>query len=168
MSLPQTSTAEDPGYHCLFCRSLSLLFARGIGPEQDLVASYKWFAVAAAAGDGDAAKRRDEVADMLSAPDLGRARALAQAWSKKPAIADANSVPGVWTDTSLIGAVDQQALVQKIQTLLAASGFDPGPRDGLAGPKTREAVMAFQRQNGIATTGKIDKTLVAVLTSRPN
>jgi localization factor PodJL len=53
--------------------------------------------------------------------------------------------------------------VQKIQLLLADHGYDPGPADGVAGPRTREAVRAFQRRTGIAETGEIDGDLVAVL-----
>ena len=58
---------------------------------------------------------------------------------------------------------DRHALVKKIQTLLAEQGYDPGPPDGIDGPKTQEAVRAFQRNIGIAETGRIDKKLVAAL-----
>ena len=51
----------------------------------------------------------------------------------------------------------------KIQTLLAEQGYDPGPADGVEGPKTRDAVRAFQARAGLVGTGLIDRSLVAAL-----
>ena len=48
--------------------NLAILYARGLGLSQDLVQSYMWFSVAAAQGDADAAKKRDDVAAKLD-PD---------------------------------------------------------------------------------------------------
>lgn len=47
------------------------------------------------------------------------------------------------------------ALVLLIQTHLDARGFDPGPADGLIGPRTRDAIRRFQTDRGIAPTGAI-------------
>ncbi|WP_449411802.1 hypothetical protein [Methylobacterium komagatae] len=57
--------------------NIAVLYARGLGLTQDLVQSYVWFAAAAAQGDDDAGKKRDDVATKLSAPDLARAKSLA-------------------------------------------------------------------------------------------
>lgn len=150
--------------------NLGVIYARGLGPQQDLVESYKWFAVAAAQGDTDAAGRRDEVAAMLDADQLAKARALVQAWRAKPPLPEANSVKvpeGGWDGvTDAIGEADRMALVKKIQTLLVENGYDPGPPDGIEGPKTREAVRAFQRSIGTAATGEIDTGLVTALADR--
>jgi hypothetical protein len=40
-----------------------------------------------------------------------------------------------------------------IQTMLAACGTDPGPIDGIKGPKTTQAIQSFQTQNGLAADG---------------
>jgi localization factor PodJL len=150
--------------------NLGVIYARGLGTPQDLGASYKWFAIAAAQGDSDAAQRRDEVAKLLTGNDLAKARAAVTAWHAKPPLADANgvSVPeGGWDSPgNTLGDADRAALVKKIQTLLADQGFDPGPADGVAGSRTRDAVKAYQRQNGIAQTGQIDGSLVAALTDQ--
>ena len=53
----------------------------------------------------------------------------------------------------------------KIQSLLAEQGYDPGLADGVEGPKTREAVRAFQKTIGVAETGVISSDLVAALAS---
>ncbi len=43
--------------------------------------------------------------------------------------------------------------VTQLQQKLASLGFSPGPIDGIFGPKTRAAVLAFQRSRGIAVDG---------------
>ena len=54
-------------------------------------------------------------------------------------------------------------LVRQVQEQLSASGHEPGPIDGLWGPRTRAGVMDFQRSNGIEATGQIDQeTLVSL------
>ena len=150
--------------------NLGVIYARGLGQKPNLVESYKWFAVSAAQGDQDAATRRDEVAAMLKPDQLAAARAAVQAWRAKVPPAEANTVAapaGGWeNDGAAITEPEQTALVKKIQELLTAQGYDPGPADGVDGPKTREAVRAFQRMIGVAETGAIDGNLVAVLAER--
>jgi hypothetical protein len=43
-----------------------------------------------------------------------------------------------------------------LQVGLRAHGFDPGPIDGLRGPLTRQALVAFQRKRGLECDGKLD------------
>jgi peptidoglycan hydrolase-like protein with peptidoglycan-binding domain len=43
--------------------------------------------------------------------------------------------------------------VEYLQGQLLAAGFDPGPIDGIFGPKTKAAVMAFQRAKGLEVNG---------------
>lgn len=49
--------------------------------------------------------------------------------------------------------------VRDLQTRLRNMGFDPGPIDGIFGPTTHAAVIAFQRSRGLVPDG-----LVGVLT----
>lgn len=42
-----------------------------------------------------------------------------------------------------------------VQQALKNAGFNPGPVDGKAGPKTKAAVMEFQRSEGLKVDGKI-------------
>lgn len=47
-----------------------------------------------------------------------------------------------------------------IQQALKDKGYDPGPIDGVVGPKTRAAVKKFQSDNDLQATGQLDeKTL---------
>lgn len=147
--------------------NLGVIYARGIGTQRDMGESYKWFAIAAAQGDKDAGARRDEVAAVLTPDQLSKARAVVSAWKAKPSLAEANVVAapaGGWDgDGEGVTVADQQALVKKIQALLTEQGYDVGTPDGVAGPKTRDAVKAYQRSIGAVETGQIDQKLVASL-----
>lgn len=46
------------------------------------------------------------------------------------------------------------ARVLEIQRRLTALGWDPGPLDGAMGPRTRKAIMAYQRRYGLTTSGR--------------
>jgi peptidoglycan hydrolase-like protein with peptidoglycan-binding domain len=46
--------------------------------------------------------------------------------------------------------------IRKIQEALKEKGEDPGAVDGIMGKKTRAAVRAFQKANGIKVTGTVD------------
>lgn len=50
-----------------------------------------------------------------------------------------------------------------VQEKLNQFGFDAGLPDGIFGSKTRAAIISFQKQNGLSTTGVIDKKLLEVL-----
>ncbi|HET7714292.1 MAG TPA: peptidoglycan-binding protein, partial [Bauldia sp.] len=147
--------------------NLGVVYARGLGTRENLPESYKWFAIAALSGDKDAAARRDEVAALLDQDQLAIARAAVKAWRPKspPAIANTVTLPSDAGSQAADGltAEDQSALVRTIQTLLAEQGYDPGPADGVEGPKTREAVRAFQASAGLESNGRIDRSLVAAL-----
>jgi peptidoglycan hydrolase-like protein with peptidoglycan-binding domain/surface antigen len=53
-----------------------------------------------------------------------------------------------------------RALVQRTQRLLNDLGYKAGPADGVAGPKTREAVRAYQRKSGLPADGKASAALL--------
>jgi hypothetical protein len=42
------------------------------------------------------------------------------------------------------------------QARLQNLGYDPGPIDGLLGPRTGNALRRFQQEHGLSTTGKLD------------
>ena len=67
--------------------------------EKNYAESYKWFLLAANAGDNEAAKKRDEVAPHLDPQSLAAAQLAAQKWSAEPQPDDAVAVkapPGGW------------------------------------------------------------------------
>ncbi len=80
--------------------NLGILYARGLGVEQSLAESYKWFALAAAGGDQDAGKKRDEVAARIDAQTLVAARLAVQTFTAKtePEQAVRVAAPAEWND----------------------------------------------------------------------
>jgi peptidoglycan hydrolase-like protein with peptidoglycan-binding domain len=53
--------------------------------------------------------------------------------------------------------------IRQVQQALQNKGSDPGPIDGIFGPKTKEAVRNFQDRYGMKADGEIDnQTLYAL------
>ncbi len=57
--------------------------------------------------------------------------------------------------------------IMAAQRQLIALGYQPGVADGICGPATRSAVLSFQAYNGLETTGRIDDTFLARLSTAP-
>lgn len=143
--------------------NLAVLSAKGMGVPQNLEESYKWFALAANAGDKDAAQKRDEVAKAMLPEQLERARTAVDLWKPKQMNPDTNalSVPNEWRENpTTTGSIDMEKAIRNIQLILNKHGYDAGGSDGKIGSKTRDAIMAFQKDNGLKPTGNIDKDLV--------
>lgn len=51
--------------------------------------------------------------------------------------------------------------VADVQRNLAAAGYDPGPADGIAGPKTRDAIRRYQRDHDLLVDGDPSPELAA-------
>jgi localization factor PodJL len=149
--------------------NLGMLYARGLGVPQNLETSYKWFALAAATGDSGAIKARDDVARSLDADQLKAAKAEVAAF--KPGTVDlaANFAPiGTWDKKFNPGpTITTKSVVLKVQEALAHLGFDVGAPDGQAGPKTAQAIKAFEQGTGMSQVGAINPRLLAVLGSQP-
>ena len=65
-----------------------------------------------------------------------------------------------------VAAVDDKVAVA--QQRLLELGFEPGPVDGLMGPRTRSAVRSFQRKNALKASGRLDAaTLTALFPAQP-
>ena len=53
--------------------------------------------------------------------------------------------------------------IRQLQIALNQKGFDVGNPDGMFGARTRQALIAFQRQQGFQATGQIDQQTMAAL-----
>jgi hypothetical protein len=79
-----------------------------------------------------------------------------------PASAVSGAVPLADLDVNAIPALNREA-IRRVQTVLKEKGFDPGPLNGVANPRTQAAVQAFQTRYGIEARGTIDnQTLLAL------
>jgi len=57
----------------------------------------------------------------------------------------------------------QSEVTREVQERLTTFGYDPGPADGLMGPKTRSALRAFQEKSGLPVTGEADTQTLSAL-----
>ncbi len=136
----------------------------------DLEASYKWFSLAADAGDREAADKRDQIAASLKPEQLERARTTTRLWESRPLDKANNSVdvPDAWTENKpvITGSVDMKKAVRAIQLILQNKGYDVGEANGTIGEKTRAAITAFQKDHGLKPTGMINRQLAQLLFDR--
>jgi localization factor PodJL len=149
--------------------NLGMLYARGLGVTQNLENSFKWFGIAALSGDKDAAKARDDMARSLDADTVGRLTSEIQTFKPLAIDLPANFAPiGTWAKSFDPGeAIAARDIVASVQLALGKLGFDIGTPDGVSGPKTSDAIKAFERATGMSETGQINPRLLAVLGSQP-
>jgi peptidoglycan hydrolase-like protein with peptidoglycan-binding domain len=53
--------------------------------------------------------------------------------------------------------------IQRAQQALKQAGHDPGPIDGVMGARTRAALEAYQKQQGLEASGQLDPATAAKL-----
>ncbi len=149
--------------------NLGMLYARGLGVAQDLANSYKWFSIAAEAGDQDAMQARDDIARSLDAETVSRLQSELAGWAPQPMHIPANFAPiGTWDEDFDPGPqIENREIILRVQAALNRLGYDVGTPDGVPGPKTEDAVMAFEQATGMNEIGEINPRLLAVLGSQP-
>lgn len=147
--------------------NLGIIHALGSGVKQDLAISYKWFSLAAAQGDQEAAKKRDDIAQYLDKTALASAKLAVDTWKARPIDRAANDETSAWTEAATARAVADPAAerIARVQSLLKAQGAYAGPVDGQASADTKAAVKAFQRKAGLKPTGDVDDAVVRALTA---
>jgi hypothetical protein len=102
-----------------------------------------------------------------SKPGVGQAP-LAGTWLSYPfdgsqlALTIAPATTGAITTTA---AADMPSRIAQAQQTLVALGYEPGGTDGIMGPKTRAAVMEFQKDKGLMPTGQVNDDLLFALQS---
>jgi peptidoglycan hydrolase-like protein with peptidoglycan-binding domain len=74
--------------------------------------------------------------------------------------ADSSTAPSTAGTTRAAAAGGR---TEAIQTALKEKGYDPGPVDGRMGPKTRSALRAYQKKEGLTATGNADAKTLASL-----
>jgi hypothetical protein len=65
----------------------------------------------------------------------------------------------------VVTAVPADWRIGQAQDRLQAAGFDPGPLDGVLGPRTREALRRYQASQGLPVTGALDEATRQALLS---
>ena len=76
-----------------------------------------------------------------------------QATPRQPAAGDDTQSAQSERTSSEDAPADRQQLTEEIQRDLKALGYEPGPIDGIYGPKTKRAIEAFERDMGMKPKG---------------
>jgi len=100
-----------------------------------------------------------ESRDLREASSHRHQRTLASSRTNEPSHeARAASQPSheTRTQTTTSGEHFGRAHVRDVQHKLADMGYNPGPVDGIVGPKTRSALRSFQKDKNLQVTGRID------------
>lgn len=116
-------------------------------------------AVEAPTSANEAPAQRQPVDDLVKAVTA----ALAEHTGRRNASTSATSGPEGRATPAAVRVTATGDLVARVQQLLRARGFAPGPIDGRAGPQTREAIRKYQQRMGMRTTGEIDKAMLISL-----
>jgi Putative peptidoglycan binding domain/Protein of unknown function (DUF1236) len=61
-----------------------------------------------------------------------------------------------------------ESTIREVQMKLNQKGFDVGPADGIMGPRTKDALAQFQRQEGLQVSGDIDNATADALGAAPS
>jgi localization factor PodJL len=131
--------------------NLGLLYQTGSGAPRDLAEAYKWFSIAANGGDGQARANAIDLEPKLTKAQLAQAEQGVDAY--RPG--GARSV--------VAASAGPNAALAAAQRILGRLGYYQGPTDGAATPKTRTAMAAYQRDQGLAATGALDQNTAARL-----
>ncbi len=149
--------------------ALGFMYGTGKGVAQDYVQAHVWANLAVSKlppGEvrGKAKKKRDDYEKRMTAEDILKAQRLARAWRPRP-VGVRSSGAGVTSGSGRAKRVSptNPGMVRRIQSGLASLGYDPGPADGIPGPRTRTAIRAFQDRQGLPVTGEVSASLDAAL-----
>jgi len=160
---------------------LGAMYADGEGVPQHDVQAYMWLNLAAAGEtDGELrdklAEARDRVAARLSPAQRAQAQKMARNW--RPTVAarsegGASAVGGAQRNEPPASRVERETRdlqeevrrlqarlrIKLVQERLAELGYDPGPVDGIVGPRTRAAIREFQADVGLPVDGHVSDGL---------
>lgn len=72
-----------------------------------------------------------------------------------------SSILLLFTLVLAVSQVSADPSIYRAQVALQQLGYRPGPADGAYGPNTRKAIKRFQRDHGLAVTGRLTGATVA-------
>jgi len=133
--------------------NLGVLYEQGRGVGQNAAEAYKWYLIAARSGDEQARKNAGRVRASLSVEGRDVAERSAQAFR-----ATAPN-PSSYVEADALSRAD----VATAQRALSRLDYYQGPTDGSASPALAMAIAAYQRNEGMAATGKLDQLTLSRL-----
>jgi localization factor PodJL len=143
--------------------NLGVLFESGQGLPQNMTDAYVWYSIAAGQGDQFAKTRLEVLKGQLNETDLANADSRAKTF--KPVKID-DAANGIFRNVAWAKTNDTDNKTKKVsqvreaQTMLTELGYEIGGADGSVGPKTRAAIMSFERSNSLPETGRVNAALI--------
>lgn len=136
------------------------LYEFGFGVTKNPVEAYVWYGIAANQGDTEAGRRITALNETLSAVETQNAKNRIDGFKpvKLDQVANGIFENLPWQKRDDLAVASDQ--VVKAQSLLNTLGFSAGSTDGEFGAQTRNAIIAFERANGLPETGRINASLV--------
>jgi localization factor PodJL len=133
--------------------NLARLYEEGMGVGKNGAEAYKWYLIAAKNGDAESQKSAARVKPQLTAEAQTTAQRSAAAFT--PATAN----PSQSVLASAAATVGSSG-VATAQRALSKLGYYQGPQDGVMSPALKLAVAAYQRDQGVASTGALDADIL--------
>lgn len=142
--------------------NMGVLYEGGLGVPRDFGQAYYWFSLAANAGDRSAPEDRERNAQLLTPEQRSqldqKVAGFSPASAPAPAAPSANPAPS--DDTAVLQRRDE---IRVLQQLLISRGYDPGSPDGIPGAKTRQAIQAWQQDQGVTADGQVTRNVLESL-----
>ena len=139
--------------------ALGRLYVQGLGVPQNYVHAHMWFSLAASRFEAEAVKKRDALAEKMSAEQVAEAQKLAAAWQPgdtQPAAAATRKPAGP----------PPTKFIREAQELLAVLGYEPDPPDGQWGERTAQAYQAFVRDANLPITDTLTPAALKAMRAR--
>ena len=128
-----------------------VVHAAGLGLPKDPVAGHAWLSLAAAQDHAKAKQVAAALAKKMTPEQIQKAESKAADFRPGPNQAFADKPTVIY-----------------VQQSLNDLGFDAGPVDGIAGPRTRGAIRAFESRAKLAGNGKVSPELLRGLLAEQN
>lgn len=133
--------------------NLGLIYENGLLGTAKPDEAILWYKIAADQGSSDAQSALEQLAQSLQIGMSDIDNLVERMQQINQSVKGRRAGPnGEAASTSSVNS--NQAMIAQIQEYLMLTGEYTGPADGINGPKTEEAIKAYQAANNLAVTGK--------------
>ena len=137
--------------------NLARLYEEGFGVAENPAEAYKWYLIAAHAGDAESRTAAQRLKSQLSPEAQSAAERAAQGFQPEG--------PHAATQLSQANVTSGAADITTAQKGLSRLGYYQGPYDGVSSPALSLAIAAYQRDQGLPSTGTLDSTVTQKLSA---
>ncbi len=136
---------------------LGKMYANGEGIAKNYKQAYKWLHLAEEGGVESATRIKKRISKRMSTKKINKAMRLADTWRKNH-----NDSISKQTDRNFVEIKDVR-IVKEVQEKLKVLGYYFGGVDGLSGPGTSNAIMAYQHSQGVQKDGIVSEFLLELM-----